>query len=98
MKIVPLGDKVVIKRLEADERTRGGILLPDTARELPQQGRVLCVGSGRLQANGTRLPLQVSEGDHVVFSPYAGIPVKLDDEELLMLPESEILAVIESRR
>ena len=98
MKIVPLRDKVVIKRLDSNERTVGGIYLPDAAREQPQQGRVLCVGEGRFLANGHRVPMQVREGDRVVFSPYAGIPVKVDDDELLMLSEAEILAVIEGGR
>jgi chaperonin GroES len=98
MKIVPLGDKVVIKRLAAEEKTLGGILLPDSAREKPLQGRVLCVGEGRLLANGSRRALQVSEGDRVVFTSYSGMSVKIDDEELLVMSESDILAVIESGR
>ena len=98
MKIVPLGDKVVLKRLTANERTSGGILLPDSAREQPQQGRVLCVGEGRLLSNGQWLALQVSEGDRVLFSEFAGFPIKVDGEELLMLTEADILAVLEGGR
>ena len=98
MKIVPLGDKVVIKREEAEERTQGGILLPDSAREKPQQGRVVCVGEGRLAPDGTRQRLQVSEGDRVVFTSYAGIPVRVDEDEFLVLSEADILAVVEAGR
>jgi chaperonin GroES len=94
MKIVPLGDKVVVKRTEADERTSGGILLPDAAKEKPQQGRVLSVGEGRLLKSGDRQPLDVSEGDRVVFSSYAGTPVKVDGDELLVMSENEILAIL----
>lgn len=94
MKIVPLGEKVVVKRLEADERTKGGIVLPDAAREQPQRGRVLCVGDGRLLKSGERQPLDVSEGDRVVFSSYAGTTVQVDGDELLVMDESEILAIL----
>jgi len=93
MKVVPLGDKVVIKRLEADGRTGGGILLPDTAKEKPQQGRVLSVGDGRLLASGNRVPHEVSEGDRVLFSRWAGTEVTINGQELLILSEDEILAI-----
>ena len=95
MKIVPLGDKIVVRRLEADETTAGGIVLPDSARERPQQGRVLAIGDGRLMADGTRSDSQVSEGDRVIFSSYAGTELKLDDEEILILTEDDILAILE---
>ncbi len=94
MKVVPLGEKVVVKRLEAEETTSGGIILPDTAQEKPQQGRVLSVGDGRLLADGTRSPHQVSEGDRVLFSSYAGADILVDGEELLIMSEDEILAVV----
>lgn len=94
MKIVPLGDKVVVKRTEAEERTSGGILLPDAAKEKPQQGRVLSVGDGRLLKSGERQRLDVSEGDRVVFSSYAGMTVKVDGDELLVMSENEILAIL----
>ena len=93
MKVVPLGDKVVIKRLEADGKTAGGILLPDAAKEKPQQGRVLSVGDGRLMASGGRLPHEVSEGDRVLFPRWAGAEVKINGQELLILSEDEILAI-----
>jgi len=94
MKIVPFGDKVVVRRMEAEETTAGGIVLPDSARDKPQQGRVLSVGSGRLLPDGSRAPHQVAEGDRVIFSSYAGTEVELDDEELLVMSEDDILAVI----
>ena len=93
MKVVPLGEKVVVKRLEAEETTAGGIVLPDTAKEKPQQGRVLSVGDGRLLADGTRAEHQVSDGDRVLFNSYAGTEVVIDGEELLIMSEDEILAI-----
>lgn len=94
MKVVPLGEKVVVKRLVAEETTAGGIVLPDTAQEKPQQGRVLSVGDGRLLSNGTRAGHQVKEGDRVLFGSYAGTEVRVDGEELLIMSEDEILAVV----
>ena len=95
MKIVPVGANVVIKRLEAEEKTSGGILLPDAARQKPRQGRVLSIGDGHLLANGERAGLQVSEGDRVLFGPYAGVEVKIDGKELLIMGEDEILAIMD---
>lgn len=95
MKIEPIGDKVVIRRLEAEEKTAGGIVLPDSARERPQEGRVLSVGDGRRLKDGTRVPHQVREGDRVLFYAYAGTPVVVNQEELLIMNEDEILAVLE---
>ncbi len=94
MKVVPLDDKVVIKRLESEEMTAGGILLPDRAREKPQQGRVLSVGDGRLLASGSRVPHQVSEGDRVLFQRWAGAEVVINGQDLLVLSEDEILAIV----
>ena len=94
MKLVPLGDKVVVRRLEAEETTAGGIVLPDSAREKPQQGRVLSVGDGRQLSHGGRAPLQVQEGDRVIFSSYAGNEVEIEGEKLLIMSEEDILAVI----
>jgi len=94
MKVVPLGEKVVVKRLESQEITAGGIVLPDTAKEKPQQGRVLSVGDGRLLPDGTRAGHQVREGDRVLFDGYAGSEVAIDGEELLIMSEDEILAVV----
>jgi chaperonin GroES len=95
MKVTPLGDKVVIKRLQAEDKTSGGIVLPDSAKDRPQQGRVLSVGDGRLLADGTRIRPQVSEGDRIVFSSYAGSEVDVDGDELLILREEDILAVVD---
>jgi chaperonin GroES len=94
MKLVPLGDKVIVKRMEAEERTSGGILLPDMARDKPQQGRVLSIGDGRLLADGSRVQHQVSEGDRIFFGRYAGTEVQVGDDELLIMSENDILAVV----
>lgn len=95
MKLNPLGDRVLVKRLEAEEKTRGGIILPDTAKEKPKEGRVMAVGSGRLLDNGQRLAPQVKVGDRVIFSSYAGTEVKVDGEEYLIMREEDIQAIIE---
>jgi len=94
MRLVPLGEKVVVKRLEAEEKSAGGIVLPDSAREKPLQGRVLSVGDGRLLPDGTRVRHQVSEGDRVLFNRYAGTEVVVDNDELLIMDEADILAVV----
>ncbi len=95
MRIEPIGDKIVVKRTDADEKTAGGILLPDAARERPQTGKVLSVGTGRLLADGTRSNPQVNEGDRVVFSSYAGTEIEVDGLKLLIMNESDILAVLQ---
>lgn len=94
MKIVPLGANVVVKPLQREGQTAGGIVLPDMAAEKPQEGRVLSVGDGRLLADGRRASQQVSEGDRVVFNRYAGAEVTVDGQELLIMSEEEILAVV----
>lgn len=94
MKIVPLSDKVVVKRMEAQQQTSGGIVLPDNAQERPHQGRVLSVGEGRLLKSGERRPLNVGEGDRILFSAYAGATVQIDGDELLVMSEDEILAIV----
>lgn len=93
--IQPLGDRVVIEREESEQKTPGGIVLPDTAKEKPRQGRVVSVGAGRQLKDGTIVPLSVRVGDRVVFSSYAGEEFKLGDRELLLMREEDILAVIE---
>ena len=95
MKIVPLGEKVVVQRLKAEERTAGGIVLPDSAQEKPQQGKILSIGDGRVLEHGQRLRMQVKEGDRVIFSSYAGSEVNVDGDTLLIMSEDDILAVIE---
>jgi chaperonin GroES len=94
MKVVPLGDKLVIKRLDSLEKTAGGIVLPDSAKNKPQQGRVLSVGDGKLMPDGSRSAIEVSEGDRVVFSSYAGAEVQIDDQELLILSADDVLAIV----
>jgi len=94
MKLVPLGEKVIVRPAEAEEVTAGGIVLPDNARQKPQQGRVLSVGDGRLMPDGSRATVQVTEGDRVLFSRYAGSKVEIDGEELLIMNEGDILAVV----
>ncbi|AIG24828.1 co-chaperone GroES [Brevibacillus sp. 7WMA2] len=89
----PLGDRVVLEPISKEETTASGIVLPDTAKEKPQEGRIVAVGSGRIE-NGERIALEVKEGDKVIFSKYAGTEVKLDNKEYLVLRESDILAVI----
>ena len=95
-KLRPLGDKVVIKALEREEVTRSGLVLPDTAKEKPQEGQVIAVGPGRLLDDGKRVPPEIKEGDRIIFSKYAGTDFKLDEEEYLILSERDILAVIAS--
>jgi chaperonin GroES len=94
VKLIPLGDKVIVKRLEEEERTSGGIELPDSARKKQQQGRVLSVGDGRMLASGARASHQVNEGDRIVFGGYAGTEVEVDGEQLLIMGEDEIVAVV----
>lgn len=95
LSIRPLGEKVLVKRLEAEDRTAGGIVLPDSAKEKPKRGTVLSIGDGRLLDTGKRHPLQVKKGDQVLFSSYAGTEVKVEGEEMVIMDESDILAVIE---
>ena len=95
MKVRPLGDKVLIKRLEAEDRTAGGIVLPDTAKEKPKRGRVIAVGDGKVLDTGERAKLQVKANDEVLFTSYAGTEVKINGEEFIIMDESDILAIIE---
>jgi chaperonin GroES len=95
MKIVPLNDKIVVERLEADERTAGGIILPDTAKEKPKQGKVISLGDGKLLEDGKRAPFQVKAGDRVLFTSYAGNEVTVDGKEYLIMTEDDLLAVVD---
>jgi chaperonin GroES len=97
MKLQPLGDRVVVERISAEEKTAGGIVLPDTAKEKPRRGKVIAVGTGRRLKDGALQPLEVRKGDEVLFSTYAGeeVPFKTNDKDLLLLREEDILAVIE---
>lgn len=93
--IKPLGDRVVIKVLEKEEKTKSGIVLPDTAKEKPQEGKIVAVGTGKLLDNGQRVALDVKEGDKVIFSKYAGTEVKIDGQDYLILSERDVLAIVE---
>jgi len=93
-KIRPLGEKVLIKRLEAEEMTRGGIVLPDSAKEKPRRGTILSVGDGKVLDDGSRAAFQVKKGDVVLFSSYGGTEIKVDGEEYMLMDESDILAIL----
>jgi chaperonin GroES len=95
MKIRPLQDRVIVKRVEEEEKTKGGIIIPDTAKEKPIEGKVIAVGNGKLGEDGKVHPLDVKAGDRVLFSKYAGTEIKLDGEEHLILREDDILGVLE---
>ncbi|TEB04585.1 10 kDa chaperonin [Pelotomaculum schinkii] len=95
MLIRPLGERVVVKATPTEERTKSGIVLPDTAKEKPQEGEVIAVGSGRLLETGQRVPIDLKVGDKILFSKYAGNEVKIDDVEYLIMREADILGVIE---
>ena len=94
MKIRPLQDRLVVKRLAEEEKTKGGIIIPDTAKEKPQEGQVIAVGNGKILENGTKLALDVKAGDKILFGKYSGTDIKIDGEEFLILREDEVLAVI----
>ena len=93
--IKPLGDRVVVKRIEEEPKTKGGIVLPDTAKEKPQKGKVIAVGTGRVLENGQRVPLEVKEGDIVVFAKYGGTEIEIDGEGYVILSERDLLAVLQ---
>jgi len=95
MRVEPIGDKVVVKRLEAESTTAGGIVLPDSSQQKPTEGRILSVGKGRLTDSGNRIKPQVADGDRIIFSSYAGTEISIDNEEVLILSEDDILAVVE---
>ena len=90
----PLGDRIIIELVELEEKTASGIVLPDTAKEKPQEGKVIAVGTGRVLENGERVALEVSVGDNIIFSKYAGTEVKYDGNEYLIVRENDILAII----
>ena len=95
MKIKPLNDRVLVKRLEETQMTKGGIYIPDTAKEKPIEGRIMAVGAGKISDKGERMPMSVKEGDRILFAKYAGTEIKLEGEEYLMMREDDILAIIE---
>ena len=95
MKIRPLQDRVIVKRVEEEEKTKGGIIIPDTAKEKPVEGKVVAVGKGKVLENGTKLDMSVKVGDRILFSKYAGNEVKIDGVEHLIMREDDILGIIE---
>ena len=95
MKVKPLHDRILVKRIEEGEQVVGGIIIPDTAKEKPQQGKVVAVGAGKIDEKGKRLPLDVKDGDTILFGKYSGQEIKLDGEEFLIMREDEVLGVIE---
>jgi chaperonin GroES len=94
MKVRPLHDRLVVRRIEEKSTAKGGIIIPDTAKEKPQEGEVLAVGNGRLLENGTKVPLDVRVGDRILFGKYSGTDIKLEGEDVLILREEEVLAVL----
>ncbi|MBN1517698.1 co-chaperone GroES [Candidatus Sumerlaeota bacterium] len=95
MNLKPLGDRVLVQRVEADEaKTAGGIIIPDTAKEKPQRGKIIAVGAGKKQDDGKRIPMDVKEGDEILFGKYAGTEVKLDGIEYLIMREDDIVGVL----
>ena len=95
MKVKPLHDRVIVKRIEEEEKTKGGIIIPDTAKEKPQEGKVVAVGDGKLLENGKKQPMAVKKGDRVLFGKYAGTEIKLEGEEHIIMREDDIIAVID---
>ena len=93
--ITPLHDRVIVRRIEEGEQVRGGIIIPDTAKEKPQEGEVVAAGQGKYKEDGTRQPLDVKTGDRVLFGKYSGSEIKIDGEELMIMREDEILGIIE---
>ena len=98
MKFRPLGDRVVVRRIKEDQKTAGGIIIPDTVQEKPQEGEVISAGPGALDNNGKLIPTTVKAGEYVLFGKWSGTEVKLDGEELLIMKESDILGVLEGRK
>ena len=95
MKVRPLHDRVIVKRVEEEEKTKGGIIIPDTAKEKPMEGEVVAVGNGKVLESGERFPLEVKKGDRILFGKYAGTDIKIDGEEHLILREDDIIAIVE---
>ena len=95
MKIRPLHDRVIVRRIEEDQKTKGGIIIPDTAKEKPIEGKIIAVGAGKVMENGKRMPLQVKEGDRILFGKYAGTDIRIEGEEHLIMREDDIIAIFE---
>ena len=95
MKLTPLHDRVIVKRIEEEEKTAGGIIIPDTAKEKPQQGKIIAVGQGSMLENGQIIPMTVKEGNRILFGKYAGTEIQIDGEEHLIMREDDILAIVQ---
>jgi chaperonin GroES len=95
MKVRPLHDKVLVERLDTEETTKGGIIIPDTAKEKPQEGKVVAVGTGRILEDGTKKPLEIKKGDKVLFNKYGAIDISIEGEDYLILREEDILAIVD---
>ena len=95
MKLRPLQDRILVKRVEEEAKTKGGIIIPDTAKEKPAEGKVIAVGNGKLDDDGKRIPLEIKKGDRILFGKYSGTEVKIEGEEHLIMREEDVLAVIE---
>jgi chaperonin GroES len=94
MDVKPLGDRILVKRVEEEEKTKGGIIIPDTAKEKPMQGKVVAVGAGKRADDGKAIPMEVKKGDRILFSRYAGTEVKIDEEDHLIMREDEVLGIV----
>lgn len=97
MKVKPLYDRILVQRMEPQEQVKGGIIIPDTAKEKPLEAKVVAVGDGKFDENGKRIPLTVKVGDHILIGKYAGTDIKIEDEEYVILREDEVLAIIEKK-
>ena len=95
MKLRPLQDRIIVKRVEEESKTKGGIIIPDTAKEKPAEGKIIAVGNGKVSDDGSRIPLEVKEGDRVLFGKYSGTEVKVEGDEYLIMREDDILGIIE---
>ncbi len=95
IKVRPLHDRIIVQRLEEEEKTKGGIIIPDTATEKPIEGKIIAVGAGKINKDGKKVPLEVKKGDRVLYAKYGGTEVKIDGEEYLIMKEDDILAIIE---
>lgn len=97
LKIRPLGDRIVVEPLEAEEKTKGGIILPDTAKEKPQEGKVVAVGKGKVDEDGKTVPMEIKVGDKILYGKYSGTEITIDDKEYIILREEDVLAVVEDK-
>jgi len=98
MKVKPLYDRILVQRMEPQEQVRGGIIIPDTAKEKPMEAKVIAVGEGKYDDNGKRVPLEVKAGDHVLIGKYSGTEIKVDDDEFVIVREDEVLAIIQDKK